>query len=166
MPTNTLFAIGLIALQIFSVVLFVNIFLKKNSLHSFIEKNFLQIGFFATLSAVVVSMIYSTGFGYAPCTLCWWARIFMFPQLVLFFVGWVKKKNIALESFLLSLFGLFVSGYHTYIDFAGVSSSACGEGGVSCLQRYVFEFGYITIPVMALSGFVFLAILSFYKLKK
>ena len=165
MTLNLIFAIGTVALQIFVVVLFVNLFYKNNKLASFIKNNFVKLGFAMSVVAVAVSLTYSVILGYAPCLFCWWARIFIFPQLIIFAVAWFKRKNVALEFFILSIFGIIVTGYHTFIDFGGSQFIECEAGGVSCLQRYVFEFGYITIPVMALTGFVLLAILATYKLR-
>ncbi len=166
MSVNFIFAIGVLAMQIAIGVLFLNLFVKNKSLDSFLRKYFLQLGFSITLIAVLVSLTYSTVLGYAPCTLCWWARIFIFPQLIIFIVALIKKRSVALQSLILSIFGILITGYHTYIDFGGSEIVNCEAGGVSCLQRYVFEFGYITIPVMALTGFVLLALLAIYKIKR
>ena len=151
MTLNLIFAIGTVALQIFVVVLFVNLFYKNNKLASFIKNNFVKLGFAMSVVAVAVSLTYSVILGYAPCLFCWWARIFIFPQLIIFAVAWFKRKNVALEIFILSIFGIIVTGYHTFIDFGGSQFIECEAGGVSCLQRYVFEFGYITPPVMTLT---------------
>ena len=153
-------------MQVAIVVLAVNLFLNKNQLTSFVEKYFLHIGFVATLLAVLVSLTYSIGFGYAPCTLCWWARIFIFPQLIIFGIVWIQKQDVSPLVLVMSLVGVVITGYHTFIDFGGSEIVNCSAGGVSCLQRYVFEFGFVTIPVMALTGFVFLTILAIYKLKQ
>jgi disulfide bond formation protein DsbB len=163
---DTLFAIGTIVLQLVTLLLLVLLFVKENKFSLFVKKYFLQIGFFTTLVSVLVSLTYSTVFGYAPCLLCWWARIFMFPQLILFGVAWWKKTNPTWEIFLLSLLGVLFSGYHVYIELGGNEIISCETGGVSCLKRYVFEFGYITIPVMALTGFIFLTLLAAHNLKK
>jgi disulfide bond formation protein DsbB len=166
MFVNLIFAIGTFVLQIFVVVLLINLFFKNEKLTGFISSNFSKLGFGISAIAVSVSLTYSIVLGYAPCLLCWWARIFFFPQLIIFSVAWLKQKNVGLEVLILSVFGIAVTAYHTYIDFGGGALVSCETGGVSCLKRYVFEFGYITIPVMALTGFVLLALLAIYKLKK
>lgn len=153
-------------MQILSVVIFANLFFKNSSLTRVIKKYFYQIGFSVSLIAIVVSLTYSIGFGFAPCTLCWWARILLFPQIIIFLVAWIKNTNPKLEILIMSLLGILVSGYHTFIDFGGTQVINCEAGAVSCLQRYVFEFGYITIPVMALTGFVFLTVLALHQYKK
>ncbi len=153
-------------MQIAALILFVNLFVNNKSITSFVKKYFLQIGFFATLVSVLVSLAYSIGFGFAPCTLCWWARIFIFPQLIIFGVGWLELKDVKLEILIMSLIGILITGYHTFIDFGGSEILNCEAGGVSCLKRYVFEFGYITIPVMALTGFVFLTLVAIHQYKK
>jgi len=166
MTINILISLGVIGLQIASLLLLIGLFTKKSPITGLVSLYKNQIGFFVTLLAIITSFTYSIYFGYQPCLLCWWDRVLMFPQLVIFGVAWMKQKESNLETRILSLLGILVSGYHTFIDFGGNEFISCETGSVSCLQRYVFEFGYITIPVMALSGFVFLFILSFYNNKK
>lgn len=121
---------------------------------AFIQKNILFIGFFISLSAVVSSLIYSELIGYTPCLLCWWARIFFYPQAVLFAVAlYRKEKSIIPYTLALSVCGLFVSTYHYIIESIGYSPLPCSAAGVSCLVRYVHTLGFITIPLMGLVGF-------------
>ena len=162
---NTIVSIGIIGFQILIVFIFVAMFHKTKI--KFLQKNYIWIGFLISLGSVVVSMIYSVIIGYAPCLLCWWARIFMFPQLIIFTVALFRKDNsVFWYSGILSLGGIIVSGYHTFIERGGTDVLNCASTGVSCLSRYVFEFGYITIPVMALSGFLLLFALAMYQNKK
>ena len=39
------------------------------------------------------------------------------------------------------------------------AESATCQAGVPCSTRWIDEFGYVTIPVMALSGFVLIGLL-------
>jgi hypothetical protein len=55
-----------------------------------------------------------------------------------------------------------------YIERGGVSALPCADPNVttqvSCATRYIYEFGYITIPVMALTlALLIIAILLNYK---
>lgn len=162
---NTIIAIGTIGFQLIIVLLFIFLFTEIKI--KFLQKYYLQIGLLLTLVSIIVSLIYSIVLGYTPCLLCWWARIFMFPQFLLFLVAVIRKDvSIFWYSGVLSLAGIIVSGYHTFIERGGTDVLNCSAGGASCLSRYVFEFGYITIPVMALSGFILLFALAIYQSKK
>ena len=124
---------------------------------NFICKNILQIGFLISLAAMVSSLIYSDVIGYPPCMFCWWARIMFYPQVFLFGYAILKKdKNIIPYSIILTTLGLIITTYHSIIQMVGESLVPCTAGGVSCLTRDVYTFGFITIPFMGVVGFTVL----------
>src|SRR5437016_4508659 len=108
---NVLLGLGTIALQIFSAIALFLLFWgfkgnKKNKYLSFIKNNFLVIGFFISLSAVLVSLFYSEVLHYAPCFHCWVDRIFIFPQVIIFAVALYRaEKTVIFYSLILSLLG-------------------------------------------------------------
>jgi disulfide bond formation protein DsbB len=168
---NILFGAGIIVLQVFALVaIFLLVFgSKENKYLSFIKKYFIEIGFLVSLSTLLVSIFYSEIVGYLPCKHCWIQRIFMFPQTFLFGVAWLRKdRNVLWYSLPLLLAGLLDAFYLTYIYYFNPNSAPCDASGVSCVQSLVSEFGgYITIPTLALSGFLILltllAVAHFYK---
>lgn len=66
---------------------------------------------------------------------------------------------------LFSIIGSLVSIYHIYIENGGANNLVCSvidptvAGQSSCAIRYVYEFGYVTIPVMSLTLFIFILFL-------
>lgn len=167
---NMLVGAGTILLQILSVLALALLVLKKENRYlSFIKENFIQIGFFLSMSALVVSAIYSEVIGYLPCFHCWVQRIFIFPQAFLFGVAWLRKEvSVLWYSAPLLLVGLADALYLNYIYNFAQDSAPCDASGVSCVQHLVSEFGgYISIPMLSLSGFVallvVLAVAHFYK---
>jgi disulfide bond formation protein DsbB len=53
--------------------------------------------------------------------------------------------------------GACVSVYHLLIENQVISEpSSCRIGGAGCAVKWINEFGYITIPTMALTGFLLL----------
>lgn len=105
--------------------------------------------------SVIGSLIYSEVIGYSPCSLCWWERIFMYPQAFIAGVAlWKKRSDAGWYLVPLSFAGIFVAGYHSYLQYGGAPLASCGLTGISCVQRYVFAFGYITIPLMAFTSFI------------
>lgn len=122
----------------------------------FFGKHALLIGFLVSLSAVLGSLYYSNILGYEPCLLCWYQRIFTWPQMFIFGLAlWKKDRNIVDYALLLSLVGIAVSIYHVYIELGGADLLGCQafEGAVSCSRKYVNEFGFVTIPVMSLTTY-------------
>lgn len=80
----------------------------------------------------------------------------MYPQVLLIALGIIKHdKNVADYAMAFSLVGGVIAAYHYYIQLGGRTFFTCEQIGysVSCAQRFSLEFGYITIPMMALSAF-------------
>lgn len=120
----------------------------------FINKNILTIGFLVAVMAMGISLIYSNVIGYPPCLLCWWARVMFYPQVFLFGYALIKKdRSILPYATILTGLGLIITLYHSIIMLVGESLVPCTVSGVSCLTRYVFMFGFITIPFMGFIGF-------------
>lgn len=157
---NTLMDIGVILGLASSAALLYALIVQTDTLSktilSFVSKKILLIGFVISLAAMVSSLVYSNVIGYPPCLLCWYTRIAFYPQVFLFALALFKKgdRNILDYSLVLVSFGLAVSTYHYITESIQYSPLPCSAGGVSCLTRYVYEWGFITIPFMGLVGFL------------
>jgi disulfide bond formation protein DsbB len=131
-----------------------------NPLLSFFKDYAFVIGFLLSLGAVLLSLFYSNVIGFPACELCWIYRIFIYPQVILFGMEIYKRdRAIVDQCIVLTSFAVLTSLFHIYVENGGASSLSCAVGGtaqISCATRYVYEFGYITIPVMAFSVAVFL----------
>lgn len=162
-------SVGTIFLQISILFLVVNLFLfrDRNNILVFFKKYTFTLGFLSAMGAVVLSLFYSEIVGYPPCDLCWVQRIFLYPQLVIFGVGLFNKNKSSLESsFVFALLGVLTSIYHIYVENGGTIGATCADpsyGGVSCAVRYVYEFGFVTMPLMALtlSAFIIVLIINY-----
>ena len=120
-----------------------------------ISNRFLLFSFIVALIATLGSLYYSDILGYEPCKLCWYQRIFMYPQVILLGVASLKKhKSIAIYSLLFSIIGAIIAAYH-YLGQIGSFSLPCSAVGYSssCAETFILNYGYITIPMMALSAF-------------
>lgn len=118
------------------------------------------------VGGIIVSLFYSRVAGFAPCLLCVIQRYFLYPQIIFIAISMYTKKVWGyVVAYALSLGGALVALYHNYLDYGGADLFACDAlgGGISCTKRYVFEFGYVTIPMMSLTAF--LLILFFLTLK-
>lgn len=131
----------------------------RNLSKDFLRKNITLALFVISATAFLGSMLYSNVVGYPPCELCWWARIFMYPQVFVAGVAlWKKDKAGTVVDYLLplTLLGTLLTLYHSFILWGGKSIIPCTQEGAACSKLYVMEYGYITIPVMALSCFLYL----------
>lgn len=127
--------------------------------HRFFRDKGVIFAFVVAMAGTLSSLFYSEIAHFAPCLLCTWQRIFLYPQVILLGAAlWYKNKKFHVYSILLSVIGGVIALYNTYIQFSGSSILPCGIS-VSCTKRYFLEFGYITIPTMALTGFLLILLL-------
>lgn len=157
-------SLTVLAQIIFVVGVFIFIKYKKNKENKlckcFVEKGLL-LAFLATLASVLGSLFYSDILHYDPCKLCWFQRIFMYPQAILLGMALFKKdKGIIKYALTLSIIGGFIALCHYILQTTNVSILPCSAVGysVSCSKIFVLRFGYITIPLMALSAFLLMII--------
>ncbi len=128
---------------------------KDNGSVEFVEKHAIKLIFAISLGAVLVSLFYSSVAGFDPCFLCWWQRIFMYSICVISGLAVFKKDDSILDYLItLALFGGLIALYHVYLEYGGVAIIPCSaDAAASCTQRFIYEYNYITIPVMSLTGF-------------
>lgn len=133
----------------------------------FLGRNGIILAFLSVLAAVSGSLFYSEVAGYSPCVLCWYQRTLMYPQIIVLGMAiWKKDKKIADYGIALSLVGAVLAAYHYLLQVGAVSGLPCNAVGysASCAKLFSMNFGYITIPLMALTSF--LLIILFLLLQK
>ncbi|HRN50776.1 MAG TPA: disulfide oxidoreductase [Anaerolineales bacterium] len=116
----------------------------------------IYLAWFQALIATLGSLFFSEVMQLTPCMLCWYQRIFMYPLVAVLTVGiLLRDANIKYYVLPLSLTGLAISMYHNllYYGILAESMAPCTTG-VSCTVRQIEWFGFITIPLMALTAFV------------
>ncbi|MCB9254467.1 MAG: disulfide bond formation protein B [Bdellovibrionaceae bacterium] len=107
------------------------------------------------------SLFFSEVMQFAPCTLCWYQRIFMYPLVVTLAVGYAcQDPRVYRYSMPLVLLGLIVAVYHNLLFYGVIPASLapCTQG-VSCTEAQLEGFGFVSIPLLSLVGFVCLATL-------
>lgn len=113
--------------------------------------------------ATIGSLYYSEILQYTPCKLCWYQRIFMYPQVFLYWLAIVlKDKNIVKYSLFLSILGAPIAFYHYALQRSWVLGADCSSVGysISCSQQFVMNYNYITIPFMSFSAFMLVSLFS------
>ena len=106
--------------------------------------------------------------GLIPCEMCWFARVFMYPIVILGIIAW-KRKDASMYTPILILSGLWIIlEYYQYWyqmshTNAEVKSFICGVGAeVSCAATDVIYGWWITIPFLCLVAFVVIFVISAY----
>ncbi|MCB1024190.1 MAG: disulfide bond formation protein B [Acidobacteria bacterium] len=121
------------------------------------------------LIAAVGSLFFSEVMGLPPCVLCWYQRIAMYPLVLIIGTGIIlRDPRLKVYALPLCLIGLAISGYHNLLYYGIIPESItpCTQG-ISCTSRQLEWFGFITIPLMSLAGFIGAAVcLMFYKTKE
>jgi disulfide bond formation protein DsbB len=102
------------------------------------------------------SLFFSEIAGFIPCELCWYQRICMYPlSIITLLAALANDRRVARYLLPLPLVGAGVSVYHLLVENGVVEQAkAClisAPGG--CATKWIEEFGYVTIPVLALTGF-------------
>lgn len=164
---NLILAIGVVLLQVKIVFLLFTFAFEKRSplLQKMVQltgDNALGISFILTLGGLVLSLFYSEILGFAPCGLCWLQRVFIYPQVFLFTVALIKgDKKIADYSIVLSVIGLVIALYQHMLQIGASDLVPCATTLIAadCAEKTLFEFGYITFPLMAATLFAYLIVL-------
>lgn len=103
------------------------------------------------------SLFFSEIAGFVPCDLCWFQRICMYPlSLLLLFAARHGDYKFARYLLPFPVIGAGVSVYHILVENHVVSTPAACQVGAGCAVKWINEFGYVTIPTIALSGFLLL----------
>jgi len=117
----------------------------------------LWLAFVVTAVATLGSLFFSEIAHFIPCELCWFQRIFMYPLAIVTLLAAIANDHrIARYLLPLPVIGAGFSVYHLLVENKVVEqTNAClvsAPGG--CAVKWIDEFGYVTIPVLALTGFV------------
>jgi disulfide bond formation protein DsbB len=114
------------------------------------------------------SLFFSEIAHFVPCELCWYQRICMYPLSITTLLAALFDDRRAARYLLpLPVVGAGVSIYHLLVENGVVQQTqAClvsAPGG--CATKWINEFGYMTIPTLALTAFAlcfaFLALAAF-----
>lgn len=94
-----------------------------------------------------------------PCEMCWFARIFMYPIVVIVGIGIVKKTYDYLSVLILSWLWILLESYQYWFQMVKsegeLKSVFCGIGdSVSCAIVDVNYWWFITIPLLCLLAFI------------
>lgn len=128
-------------------------------LRRFMQRYALAWMFVVALVAMSGSLYLSDIANIDPCKLCWLQRICMYPIVALTAVAlWKRDPNVAWYVLPLAVVGAGIAGWHygehVWTAFHPADPTVpCSLDGVSCAKPPYWHFGYVTIPLMALTAF-------------
>lgn len=130
-------------------------------------KHAMLYAFLISLGSLVGSLVYSEVVGYPACILCWIQRIFMYPLPFMFALALKRHETVVTPyAFVLAGVGALVALYQWVKDvlllYGGVTIGCPAVAGLpSCDRIYVNEYGYVTIPMIALNAFIWIMVVLY-----
>ena len=107
------------------------------------------------LLASAGSLYFSEVANYTPCTLCWYQRIAMYPLVLILGIAIFRRDiGIRIYAIPLAVVGAIIATYHWLLErIPELDYGAC-SAGVPCTQKWFEEFGFVTLPFLALIAFL------------
>lgn len=107
------------------------------------------------------SLFFSEVMHYAPCVLCWYQRIFMYPLVLILPIGLLTSdRNLVRYAVPLSGVGLLIAIFHLLLvaGYIPESLKPCTQG-VPCSEVQVQWLGFVTIPLLSALSFLLITTL-------
>jgi disulfide bond formation protein DsbB len=151
--------LGLLALVALGVTLAAVVMLVTRRVPAWASAAALPAAAVIAVVTTLGSLYYSEVALYPPCTLCWYQRIAIYPQVVVLGVAaWRRDAQVWRTAVPLALVGAAISVWHVVIERNPALAGPCDPTN-PCALLWVEEFGFLTIPTMALiAGLSFIAL--------
>ncbi len=136
----------------------------RDAAHALLGDSAVWLAWLVAAVATAGSLIYSEVIHFLPCRLCWFQRIAMYPLAVILLVGAIRKEMVVRYYALpFALGGALISIWHYLTQtFPSLEGGSCDPNN-PCSAKYVDTFGFVSIPFMAGTGFIVIAVLlAFY----
>jgi hypothetical protein len=120
----------------------------------------LWVTWIVAVGALLGSLFYSEIVGFRPCQLCWYQRLVWYPLVVVLLIAALRKSTrIGIYTLPLVVVGWGLAAYHYTIQlFPSLDAGAC-SAEVPCTLRWIWEFGFVSIPLMSLAGLTLVGLL-------
>jgi disulfide bond formation protein DsbB len=126
-----------------------------DDLAGLIHPNALAWCFIVAILATGGSLYFSEVANFEPCRLCWYQRIAMYPLVVIFGIAAAyRDRGIDRYARAIAGIGALIAAYHVALEvFPSLDTGACTVT-TPCTLVWFREFGYISLPVLALTAFL------------
>lgn len=114
----------------------------------------LPLAWIIALVTMLGSLYYSRIQHYIPCELCWYQRICIYPFAVMLGIAAVRRDaGIRVYAIPVLAIGAVIAAFHSWIQaYPPVDGTSFCTADAPCTLRYVWEFGFVSLPFMALSA--------------
>lgn len=113
------------------------------------------------LGATAGSLFFSEIMNFAPCVLCWYQRLAMFPLAIVLTVANIRNDHgVTFYALPLAGIGAIVAFIHNLLYYGVIPKalSPCTESGPSCTEVHLAIAGFISIPLLSLLGFLVIGV--------
>jgi disulfide bond formation protein DsbB len=115
----------------------------------------LTMAFLVAAVCMAGSLYFSEVAHFPPCHLCWLQRFCMYPLVpILGYAAWRHDGRVRPVGFALAGIGAVIATYHVLLERNPQWESSVCDPKNPCTLIWVERLGYLTIPTMALSGFL------------
>lgn len=115
------------------------------------------------LVGMLATLVAEYGFGLTPCMLCWYQRIFLYPQVIILGIAMFREdRGARLYALPLSIIGACFALYQ-YLEqkVPALRDAIRCSTDVPCSGHYIDWLGFITIPFLSLIAFLAITALLF-----
>ena len=133
---------------------------KRDTVWETLGPSALWLAFLVALTATLGSLYLSEVAHFVPCKLCWYQRIAMYPLVpILAIAAWKRDVSVVRYVVPLAVIGAAISIYHYQLErFPSQASVSC-SADAPCTVVWIWKFHFVSIPLMALSGFALIVAL-------
>jgi len=117
----------------------------------------LWLGWLVAAVTMAGSLYYSIGPPqFVPCELCWYQRICLYPMAVIMLVAAIRRdRRVWTYVVPILTVGAAIAVYHVQLQAYPTQRSFCPTQ-TPCTTRYVWEFGFVSLPFMSLAASCFI----------
>ena len=115
----------------------------------------LFLGWLIACISTLGSLFFSYVMEFAPCVLCWYQRICLFPLVITLARGlFPLDRHVIKYALPLAALGWLLAAYHNllYAELIPADMQPCGKG-ISCTEEHIELFGFLSIPLLSLVSF-------------
>ena len=130
------------------------------SLRSSLGSSALLAAFVVATLATIGSLYFSEVAHFEPCRLCWYQRIAMYPLVVILGIAaWRRDIGVRRYAVPVAVIGALIATYHYALEWLPWLDSGACSASTPCTIIWFREFGFISLPYLALSAFVLIVAL-------
>lgn len=151
---------GLLSLLTLGLIAYLVVALLRRQVPAVVRQDLaLPLATLIAFSATAGSLFFSEVANYTPCVLCWYQRIAMYPLVIVCGVAALRRDFNVFKTVLpITVIGASVSIWHIMIEQRPALGGMC-DPQAPCALKWINEFGFLTLPTMALIAFVAISLL-------